>query len=87
MNPMCLLISLALFLWLSETIECDFLQTKYISLEHFGFCHLRIPPPPLFFCLHWTTCGILVPQQAIEPAFEAQSLHWTTRGVPELSAL
>ena len=82
-----LLLSLALFLWLSDKIEFDFLQIKYISLEHFGFCHLRTLSF-FFFWPHWITCGILLPQQGIEPALEAQSLnHWTTRGVPELSAL
>ena len=73
------------FLWLSDTIEFDFLQTKYISLEHFSFC-LRTLSFFFFFWLHWITCGILLPQQGIEAPLEAQSLnHWTTRGVPELS--
>ena len=40
-----------------------------------------------FFCLHHTACGILVPQQGIEPrpsALKAWSPnHWTTREFPQ----
>ena len=55
--------------------------TKYLKAPLFNLFFI------LFWLLHCTACGILVPQQGIKPsppALETQSLnHWSTREVPE----
>ena len=57
-------------------------QTLYIFFVCFSFFLSFF----FFFLPHWAVCGILVPQQGIEPlplAVEDQSpKHWTTRKVP-----